>query len=89
MTPVTFPQQTHIFGKPGSWSDSQCKPVPAYLGQAQGGSVDGIPIVVVAWQPDAEALAKLNSGEPIFLTMCGGLAPHFLSTSFEEAIRPA
>jgi hypothetical protein len=63
--------------------------VDAFASEALGGSVDGTPFVVVAWMPEPYELARLNDGHPIFLTCMGGLPPHFLSTTFEQATNPA
>ncbi len=63
--------------------------VPAYVCQIDQGSLDGLQLVVVAWVPDVTDLERLNSGLPVYLSVLGGLPPHFLSTAFEEAVRPA
>lgn len=46
-------------------------------------------IAVVSWQPSEEERARIASGEPIFITMCGGLAPHYPSLDFHSATNPA
>ena len=66
--------------------ESQVRSVPAYCASIKGGSLDGSNIVVVAWQPDADDIARIVAGEPIFLSMIGSLAPHFLTTKFNDAI---
>ncbi len=45
-------------------------------------------IIVTAWAPDADELARLNAGAPIFLTFIGGLPPHMITTDFRQAIAP-
>jgi len=88
MTPVLFPQCNAAFGPPSDLDESQCATIPAYVGEVKRGSVEGSKIVVVAWLPTPEELAIIKAGGPIFLSMMGGLAPHFVTTSFEEAIAP-
>lgn len=63
--------------------------IPAYIGKVNGGSVDGATLVVVAWRPTKAELANLVAGNPIYLSYLGGLPPHFLTTTFEEAANPA
>jgi hypothetical protein len=87
MTATTFEQANCKFGPPGDMTDTQCGTVSAFKGQSRGGPLDGVEIVVVAWQPTPEDLQRLNDGHPVFLTSVGGLPAHFLSTSFEEAVR--
>ena len=89
MTPTNFPQMTTRFGKPEDWHDEQCKPIGAFVGEIQGGTLDGLQQVVVAWQPSPDEIAEILGGKPVFLTMVGGLAPHFLTTNFEAATHPA
>lgn len=89
MTPTKFPQANTVFGPPEDLAESQCMKIHAFLGNVHGGSVDGSPIVVVAWLPTHEELNALNMGQPIFLSVLGGLPPHFLATSFEQAINPS
>ena len=89
MSPHKFPEANHRFGPPEDMTESQVATIPAFVGETRVGSCDGSPCVVVAWKPDARELAALNEGAPIFLTVLGGLPPHFLSTNFQEATNPA
>lgn len=89
MTSTNFAQANSTFGPPPDLTDTQCNTIYAYQGRVERGSVEGSPIVVVAWKPDARELARIAAGEPIFLSCLGGLPPHFLSTSFAEAANPA
>jgi hypothetical protein len=88
MTPVTFPEVNTSFGPPPDLSDIQCSTIPAYIGVAHGGTMDGAAIVVTAWQPTAEELADLNAGKPVLLTFIGGLLPHMATTAFTSATSP-
>jgi hypothetical protein len=90
MEPVKFAESNYTFGPPEGLDESQCRSVPAFVGQVKGGSVDGLPVVVVAWMPDAVDMLAIREGKPIYLSMVGvGLAPHFLTTDFEGATHPA
>lgn len=89
MTPAHFPQVTAFFGPPPGLAESQVQTIPAFVGTVQRGSVEGTPIVVTAWQPSPEDLVRLNAGAPLFLTFLGGLPPHMVKTSFNDAINPA
>ena len=89
MTPINFPEVNCKFTAPPDLEESQCMTIAAYRGWIQGGSVDGSPVVVVAWQPSDTEREMIAEGKPVFISMIGGLAPHFLAMSFEEAIRPA
>ena len=77
------------FGPPADLAESQCSAVNAHVGTIKGGSMDGETCVVVCWQPTPEERERICSGIPIFLSIIGGLPPHYLSTSFEEATHPA
>lgn len=89
MTPINFPEANKPFGPPQGLEESQVATIPAYIGEIVGGSCDGLTQVVVAWQPHTIDVERIVAGKPIFISMIGGLAPHFPSTSFEEATRPA
>jgi hypothetical protein len=90
MTPVKFPQVNITYGPPAGMAESQVQSIPAYDGQVQGGSCDGCRQVVVAYQLDAADLEVLKDNDGIiFLSMIGGLAPHYLSFDFETATHPA
>jgi len=82
MTPVDFPEANCNYGPPPDLAESQCHTIRAYKGTVQQGSCDGVDIVVVAWLPNREDLLKLQQGGPVFLHVCGGLPPHYLSTDF-------
>lgn len=85
MNPIKFEQSNALYGPPKDLTDSQCSTIYAYNGNVNGGSVDGINIVITAWKPTAQELEALNQGGPVFITMIGGLAPHYISTSFTDA----
>lgn len=85
MEQIKFPECNTNYGPPPDMVESQCRTIPAYQGEIKTGSLEGARIVVVAHKPNAAELAALNAGGTIFLTMVGGLSPHLLTTSFEEA----
>lgn len=89
MTPTDFPQSNTTFGPPTDMDQNQCKPVRAHISRVLGGSVDGAIVVVVAWQPSEQDIVRINSGAPVYLSMMGGLYPHFMTTEFEQAVNPA
>jgi hypothetical protein len=89
MQPVQFPEANTRFGPPPDLAESQCRTIYAHVTKANGGSCDGATVVVVAWKPTIEELAKLNSGGLIYLSCSGGLPPHFLCTDFHAATHPA
>lgn len=89
MTPQKFPEAITTYGPPIGFADSQVVPVPAWHGQATGGSCDGQMMTVVAWKPNEAELEHIRNGALIYLTMFGGLAPHMLTTGFHQATHPA
>lgn len=89
MNCITFPESNRVIGPPKGMTEEQVFPVNAYVGEVARGQHEGQLIVVVAWRQDRDDMHRLLRGEPIFLTMFGGLAPHMLTTSFQEAIKPA
>lgn len=90
MSPEHFVESNSMFGPPPELNESQRRTIYAFVGSAQSGSVDGVPVIVTAWRPKPYELERINAGLPIFLTFCGDvLPPHFPSTSFKEATHPA
>jgi len=89
MTPVNFPEANTRFGPPVDLEESQCMTIPAYLGSVNNQDcVDGANVIVVAWKPSQEELNILMLGGSIYLSVLGGLPPHFLCTDFVTAINP-
>lgn len=90
MTPVEFPEANCTFHAPPDLTDTQCGGLRALNTRVAGGSCDGAPLIVTAWQPTPEELAALNAGQPIFLSvLAAGLPPHFLTTDIHQATHPA
>ncbi len=89
MIPATFPEANTSFKAPPDLHENQVATIPAYCGPIPGGSMDGERMIVVAWVPTTEELNDLNEGAPVFLTVIGGLPPHFLTTDFRNATNPA
>ena len=89
MNPVTFPEANAAYGPPPDLEESQCRTIPAYQGTVEGGSVDGCKQVVVAWRPTDQEIDDIVMGKPVFISMIGGLSPHFLTTDFHSATHPA
>lgn len=89
MSPAKFEQSNCIFGPPPDLEESQCRTIPAYRGNTEGGSCDGAPCVVVAYHVDEADIAVMRRTGLIYFTMIGGLAPHYPSLSFRDATHPA
>lgn len=85
MNAVEFPEANCKHGPPDGLDESHVKTVPSFRAQISGGPHDGVEMVVVAWRPTPEDLVALNAGALVYLSMMGGLCPHFLTTSFKEA----
>jgi len=88
MEPSTFPQANVTFKTPADLDESQVRSIKGYSTKIVGGPLDGSSINVVAWLPSSTELETLNQGLPLFITMLGGLAPHYPSVSFEAASQP-
>jgi hypothetical protein len=90
MTPIKFPEANAYYGPPPDMTAGQCGSIDLFRGRAASGSLDGAPVIVTAWRPDARELTALNAGGAVFLTFVGtGLPPHCVTTSFEQATNPA
>ena len=89
MIPADFSESNCRFVAPPGLDESQVCPLNAYSGHAEGGSCDGVAIIVAAWKPTEEERKMIAEGNPIFVTMMGRVPPHFLSTSFYRATHPA
>jgi len=86
MSPVNFPKSNSTFGPPPDLTEQQVNTVHAFTGVVDGGSLDGMPMVVVAWKPDEQDLEILKRGGAIYLAVMGGLPPHVLTTEFPTRI---
>lgn len=89
MTPIDFKEANTAFKAPEGLDESQVMTIPAFHGVVQGGSMDGIPVTVVAWKPTVDELLKIANGADIYISFCGGLPAHFPCLSFREATNPA
>ena len=85
MTPTNFPGANITARHPEGMAESQVKSIPALTGEIVGGDLDGSSFVVVAWKPSIQDIQKIMEGEPIYLTCLGGLPPHCMTMSLEEA----
>jgi hypothetical protein len=82
MIPATFAGSNCTFKAPSDMDETQVLSIDGFLGSIGGGNLDGSQFVVVAWKPTPEELAELNQGGLVYLSMLGGLAPHFITTDF-------
>lgn len=89
MNPVEFKESNIKFSPPADLVECQCSTIHAYVDSIKGGSVDGSQLVITCWQPTPSEIEDIVKGMPIFFSSTGGLPPHFLSTSFEQATHPA
>lgn len=91
MTPISFPEINCLFTAPDSLTDEQVAPLPAYVGSvlSPNSSMDGVSIIVTAWQPTPEELGELLAGNPIFITVIGtALQPLMVTSNFQSATHP-
>ncbi len=89
MTPVKFPECNCQFRPPPDLDESQCMTIDAFNGQVQGGSLDGVRVIVVAWKPTEAEIEQIKSGDPIYISFVGGLPPHFPAMTFNQATHPS
>lgn len=88
MTPKHFDEANANFGPPPDLEECQCRTIPAFQGEVEGGSCDRLRCVVVCYDVNQADIAVMQNTGKIFLTMIGGLAPHYLSLSFHDATHP-
>jgi hypothetical protein len=89
MNPIKFPQANTRFTAPEGMAESQVHTIEAFRGYVEKGSLDGVPVIVTAWLPNAQELSELMEGQPIFVSfVASGLPPHMLTTSFTNATSP-
>lgn len=89
MYAVNFQQANKTYGPPEGMTHHQVRPIRAFDGTIERGSLEGSQIVVCAWKPTVEELGALCYGDPIFIAFVGGLPPHLLTTDFEVARNPS
>lgn len=89
MTPIDFPGTNCTYGPPADMAEEQVRSIRARVADIRGGSCDGLKMVIVAHMPTPEELEQIKAGNPIFITMVGGLSPHFLTTNLSDASNPA
>ena len=86
MTPATFPEANTHFGPPADMTEAQCGTIPAHIHTVIGGNLDGALEIVLAWLPSENDIDRMIKGHPVYVTMLGGVVPHRLTTSFQEAV---
>lgn len=87
MQPTEPPVSNKVYTAPEDMEPSQVFSIAAYQGVVpSGNNLEGAGFVVTAWKPNADDLRRLNEGGSVYMSyLGGGLAPHFLSTTFPEA----
>jgi hypothetical protein len=88
MIPTEFPESNKSFSAPQGTDESQVQAIRACVRERQGGTLDGSMMIIVAWRPSQEEIEQIRHGNPIYLTCLDGLPPHYLATTFEEALLP-
>lgn len=88
MTPIKFPESNNEYGPPRGMDESQVRTVPVFKGKVEGGSCKDFPIVVVCYELTEADVEALLHGRKIYVSMIGGLAPHYLSQTFYDATHP-
>lgn len=68
MHPVEFSGMNGLYGKPKTWKDESCGPLPVFEGVD---TIEGkqYKCFVCAWQPNAEDLKAIQSGQPVFVKL--------------------
>lgn len=89
MNPCNFPEANSVFHAPEDFEVEQVASIPAYQHEVQGGTCDGVQQVVVAWMPTPAEIAVILAGNPIYVSMLGGLSAHMVTTDFYAATHPA
>jgi hypothetical protein len=86
MNNVDHPLWNTDIGPPKGLEESQVHRVKAYQGTVPGPhAIEGLPFTAVAWKPSKEELQDLLNGGNVYLTVIGGLPPHFLTTNIEHS----
>ena len=80
MTPTNFPGSNRIFGPPEGMTESQVKPIHAFISTVEGGPLDGAEQITVAWKPTIDEMRDILDGSPIYLSCINGLPPHHMFT---------
>jgi hypothetical protein len=71
----------------GNKTKARC--VRARIVSIKNGPLDGLSVAVVAYKPSPLDVSRILAGEPIYISFLAGVAPHFLSTTLEEALNPS
>lgn len=85
MEPTDFPEANVNMNPPPDLDESQCQRIRSFVGTVPRGHLEGARVIVVAWQPSPVDIARIIGGAPVFLSVLGGLPPHSLTTTFQEA----
>jgi hypothetical protein len=89
MNPIKFDECNTFFGPNTEMEDVKCEITPAWVGDAEGGSLDGLRMAVCAYKLDEHELKEILEGGYIYVTMVGGLSMHYMSTNFHDATHPS
>jgi hypothetical protein len=91
MMPLEFAGTNVTFLIPDDLASNRTKAraIRGRVFQVGPGPLDGLAVAVVAYKPSALDVSRFLAGEPIYISFLGGVAPHYLSTTLEEAINPS
>ena len=71
-TPIEFPEQNYVLGKPKDWTDEQCVPLPCFIDQSQ---------VVSCWQLTQQECEEIGRTGKLFIGVAGATTPPIWITS--------
>ena len=74
---IQHPSNNGVLGAPAGWDQGH---VPCSALAITRTEVDGLPVVVSYWRPDADELAVLNAGGSVALHVAGTSMPPVMLT---------
>jgi hypothetical protein len=91
MMPLEFKGTNVTFMIPNDLARNQTKarPIRGRILQVSTGPLDGLAVAIVAYKPNSLEISRLLAGEPVYISFLGGVAPHYVSTTLEEALNPS
>ena len=75
MDNIAFTDETRNIGKPVDWVEELDGPCISISVHDFVDDHTGLPFMMTAWRPDAGELARLNSGEGLYLCISGKAHP--------------
>lgn len=83
MKQVNHPLCNRVLGAPKGWNANEgTKALPCDALAVRDDVINGVPVVISFWKPDAQELALLNAGGTVALHVCGySMPPVMLATT--------